>query len=245
MLIIPAIDLHAGKCVRLTQGQRDSTKVYDEDPIAVALRFEAEGAGMLHVVDLDGAFTEANSRNRAVLREIIRSVNVPVQFGGGLRSLRQVKGMIDLGVTRVVIGTLVIEAPEVLTKMLHLLGGRHIAVGIDAQDGQVVMHGWEIKAAMSAVTLARKVATMGVERIIYTDTQRDGTLEGLNIDQTCLIANASGLKVTASGGVSSLEDLKRLKEASDCGIDSVIVGKALYEGRFTFSQARQALLEGP
>jgi phosphoribosylformimino-5-aminoimidazole carboxamide ribotide isomerase len=245
MLIIPAIDLRAGKCVRLTQGRRDSTRIYYADPIAVALHFEAEGAGMLHLVDLDGAFSEDNSRNRAVLREIIRNVNVPVQFGGGLRSLRQVKEMIDLGVTRVVIGTLVIEAPELLTKMLHLFGSRHIAVGIDAQDGQVVMHGWETKAEMSAITLARKVASMGAERIIYTDVQRDGTLTGPNIKQTCKISSHSGLKVTASGGVSSLEDLKRLKEVSDCGIDSVIVGKALYEGRFTFSQARQALLVGP
>src|SRR5437762_10181373 len=120
MLIIPAIDLRAGKCVRLTQGRRDSTKVYDEDPVAVARRFEADGAGMVHVVDLDAAFGESNSRNRAALREIIRTVNVPVQFGGGLRSLLQAKEMIELGVTRVVIGTLVIEAPDVLTKMLHL-----------------------------------------------------------------------------------------------------------------------------
>src|SRR6266508_3699711 len=122
MLIIPAIDLRAGKCVRLTQGRRDSTKVYDEDPVAVARSFEAEGAGMLHLVDLDGAFSEGNSRNRAVLRDIIRSVEIPVQLGGGLRSLRQVKEVIDLGVTRVVIGTLVIEKPEVFTKMLHLFG---------------------------------------------------------------------------------------------------------------------------
>ena len=240
MQIIPAIDLRAGKCVRLTQGRRDSTKVYDEDPLAVARRFEAAGAGMLHVVDLDGAFSEKNSQNRAAVRDIIRSVNIPIQFGGGLRSLRQVKETIDLGVTRVVIGTLVIEAPEVFTKILHLFGARHIAVGIDAQDGQVAMHGWETKTAMSALVLARKVATMGVERIIYTDIGRDGTLQGPNIDQTCAIAGV-GLKVTASGGISSLQDLRNLKAASSCGIDSVIVGKALYEQKFTLKAALDAV----
>jgi len=240
MLIIPAIDLRNGNCVRLKQGLKDSAKIYDDDPVAVARAFEVDGAQMLHIVDLDGAFSEPNSRNRAALREIIRSVNIPVQLGGGLRSLRQVKEIIDLGVTKVVIGTLVIEAPEVFMKMLNLFGARHIAVGIDAREGEVVMHGWETKAAITALNLARKVALLGVERIVYTDIQRDGTLEGPNIDQTCMIAKTCGLKVTASGGVSSLEDIKMLQTLNKEGIDSVIVGKALYEGRFTLAEALRA-----
>ena len=241
MVIIPAIDLRGGKCVRLTQGSRHSTKVYDEDPREVALRFESEGAVMLHIVDLDGAFSDANSDNRTMLREIIRSVKVPIQFGGGLRDLKQVKEIIDAGVARVVVGTVVIEAPDLFGKMISLFGSRRIAVAIDARDDQVVMHGWEAEAALNAVTLAVRVASMGAERIIYTDVRRDGTLNGPNIRQTCEIAKRSGLKVTASGGVSSLADLERIKEAGEFGIDSVIVGKALYEGRFTLAQAQQAI----
>jgi phosphoribosylformimino-5-aminoimidazole carboxamide ribotide isomerase len=240
MLIIPAIDLSNGRCVRLTQGKRESLKIYDQDPIAVALRFEAEGAGMLHVVDLDAAFAAVNSRNRSVLREIIRQTNIPVQFGGGLRSQCQIKEVMDLGVTRVVVGTLVVEAPENLPGMLHLFGGKHIAIGIDAKDGQVVMHGWQTTAAISALTLARKVAALGAERIIYTDVDRDGTLKGPNLEQTRLIAE-SGLKVTASGGISSVQDLKNLCAVEESGVDSVIVGKALYEGRFTLNEAIRAV----
>ena len=236
MLIIPAIDLSNGCCVRLTQGLKNSAKVYDNDPVRMAHSFEADGAAMLHIVDLDGAFAESNSRNRAALQEIIREINIPIQFGGGLRSLDQVKEVIDLGVSRVVIGTLAVEAPELLSQMLELFGPKHIAVGIDAKEGEVMMHGWETKAAISAVDLARNVVSMGVERIIYTDVQRDGMLTGPNINQTCLIAGI-GVKVTASGGISSLDDLQNLRVASRCGIDSVIVGKALYERRFTLMEA--------
>ncbi len=240
MLVIPAIDLSNGCCVRLAQGLKNSVKVYDNDPVRMACSFEADGAEMLHIVDLDSAFAESNFRNRAALREIIREISIPIQFGGGLRSLRQVQAVIDLGVRRVVIGTLAVEAPEVLSQVLELFGAGQVAVGIDAKDGEVVMHGWETKAAISAIDLARKVASMGVERIIYTDVQRDGMLTGPNIKQTCLIAGI-GVKVTASGGISSLEDLQDLIVASRCGIDSVIVGKALYEKRFTLIEALTVL----
>src|SRR5205085_502509 len=167
MLIIPAIDLRDGKCVRLTQGRRQEVKVYDGDPVLIARKFENAGARMLHVVDLDGAFADRNSKNRKVVRRIIRAVEIPVQFGGGLRS----------------------------------------------------------------------VADAGVDRIVYTDVARDGMLSGVNLEQTCSIARESGLRVTASGGVSSLKDLRQLKTISRCGVDSVIVGKALYEGRFTLQEA--------
>jgi phosphoribosylformimino-5-aminoimidazole carboxamide ribotide isomerase len=240
MLIIPAIDLRQGHCVRLTQGRKDSAKIYDDDAVRVARAFAAEGAQMLHVVDLDAAFSEDNKRNRAVLREVIRAVNIPVQFGGGLRSLDQVKQVIDLGVTRVVVGTLAIEAPEVLGKLLQMFGSKHIAIGIDAKDGQVVVHGWETKAPISAVGLARKVAAMGAERVIYTDVARDGTLSGPNLKQTSLIAE-TGLKVTASGGVASLKDLHDFSSLSGSGIDSIIIGKALYEARFTLKEALNAV----
>jgi phosphoribosylformimino-5-aminoimidazole carboxamide ribotide isomerase len=237
MLILPAIDLRNGRCVRLTQGRKDTAKVYDASPIDVAQAFQLAGARMLHVVDLDGAFGDPNAINLEVLRELIRHIDIAVQFGGGLRSTGDVEQVIELGVTRVVIGTVAAESIELLTEMLHLFGGKHLAVGIDAQDGMVMTRGWEREGQIRALDLARNVAAIGVERIVYTDVRRDGTLTGPSIEQTANIARESGLKVTASGGVSSLDDLRRLKSVSDSGIDSVIVGKAFYEGRFTFAEA--------
>jgi len=237
MLVIPAIDLRQGKCVRLTQGRKEAVTAYDGDPARIAENFERDGARMLHVVDLDGAFSESNGRNRDVLGDIVRAVSIPVQFGGGLRGAKDVEQVISLGVARIVIGTLAVESPAMLAKFVGLFGVDHVAVGIDARNGQVVTRGWETEDQMSALTLARRVAAAGVERIIYTDVQRDGTLIGVNIDQTCLIAETSGLKITASGGVASLADLKRLGAVSHCGVDSVIVGKALYEERFTLADA--------
>jgi len=237
MMILPAIDLRDGRCVRLTQGRKHSTKVYDSDPVEVAKAFQASGAEMLHVVDLDGAFAEPNSSNRQVLGEIIRAVDIPIQFGGGMRSTKTIKEVIDLGVARVVVGTVAAESPEMLTKMIDLFGSERVAVGIDAQYGKVMTRGWEQQEPIRALDLARKVAAQGVARIVYTDIMRDGLLEGPNIEQTCMIARESGLNVTASGGVSSLSDLENLKAVSGCGIDSVIVGKALYEGLFTLEEA--------
>jgi len=237
MIVIPAVDLRQGKCVRLIQGRKDAATVYDGDPVRIAEAFENDGARMLHVVDLDGAFAESNERNRHVLRDLVRAVRIPVQFGGGLRTTKDIEQVINLGVARVVIGTLAVESPDALAKIVRQFGVQRVAVGIDARNGQVVTRGWETEEQMSALTLARQVAAAGVERIIYTDVQRDGTLIGVNIDQTCLIARSSGLKVTASGGVASLEDLERLRAVSHCGVDSVIVGKALYEGRFTLPDA--------
>jgi len=236
MLIIPAIDLRCGHCVRLTQGRRDSAKVYEGDPIEIARTFEAAGARMLHVVDLDGAFCEANVRNRQVLREIVQATGIPLQFGGGLRGTEDVSEVIGLGVARVVIGTLAVESPETLRRILRRFGRERIAVAIDAKEGRVVTSGWEKEEAISALDFAHQIASLGAARIIYTDVARDGLLTGPNIEGTCAIARASGLKVTASGGVSSLEDIERLATAN-CGIDSVIVGKALYEGRFTIEEA--------
>lgn len=243
MLILPAIDLRAGRCVRLTQGRKDTAKIYDANPVDVAQAFEAAGARMLHVVDLDGAFSEPNSRNHQVLRNIVRAIEIPVQFGGGVRSRRDATAVLDLGVSRIVIGTMAVESPELLTKMLRQFAQGQIAVGIDAQNGKVVTRGWQTQEQIEALVLARKFADLGAERIVHTDTLRDGMLAGVNIDQVCAIARESGLRVTASGGVSSLDDLRRLKAVSEFGIDSVIVGKALYEGRFTMEQAMEAVEE--
>ena len=236
MLIIPAIDLRAGRCVRLTQGRRDSTKVYDGDPIDIARGYEAAGVRMLHVVDLDGAFAEPNSANRQVLGEIVRAINIPLQFGGGLRNVEQVEQVIKLGVHRVVLGTLAVAAIETLKELLRMFGSERIAVAIDAKGGQVVTEGWEKAETLPATSFASELASVGVERIIYTDVSRDGMLSGINVEATCDIARVSGLKVTASGGISSLEDIRRVS-CTRCGIDSMIVGKALYEKYFTIQEA--------
>ena len=237
MVIIPAIDLRDGRCVRLVQGRKDNTTVYDGDPVGIALGYEAHGAQIIHLVDLDGAFSDPNSRNRQVLREIISNISIPVQFGGGLRNLDQIAQVIELGVSRVVIGTLAVETPKSLDQALSLFGAGRLAIGIDARDGQVLTRGWEREGKISALELAKEVAAVGIERIVYTDVARDGMLTGVNVEQTSVIARESGLKVTASGGVSSLADITRLKATGEAGIDSVIIGKALYEGRFTLEEA--------
>lgn len=236
MLIIPAIDLKDGRCVRLTQGRKQDVKVYDGDPVEIARGFEDSGARMLHVVDLDGAFAGADSRNRKVVRKIIRALEIPVQFGGGLRTVHDVQQLIEFGAAQVVIGTLAAESPETLEKFVQLFGFR-ICVGIDARQGHVMTRGWEREEELTALQLAQRVADAGVDRIVYTDIARDGMLEGVNVEQTCAVARESGLRVTASGGVSSLADIERLRGASACGVDSVIVGKALYEGRFKLQEA--------
>jgi phosphoribosylformimino-5-aminoimidazole carboxamide ribotide isomerase len=243
--IIPAIDLRGGRCVRLTQGRKDNATVYDGDPTEIAKSYQAAGAQMIHIVDLDGAFSESNSRNRQVLREIISVIRIPVQFGGGIRTQENVTQLLDLGVARVVIGTLAVEAPESLDHALQSFGAERILVGIDARDGQVLTRGWESEGKLSALELAKRVRFAGVERIVYTDVARDGMLTGVNLEQTCAIARESGLKVIASGGVSSLGDIEQLLSASVAvnesepagAIDSVIIGKALYEGRFTLEEA--------
>jgi phosphoribosylformimino-5-aminoimidazole carboxamide ribotide isomerase len=241
MLIIPAIDLRNGQCVRLAQGRKESATVYTGDPIETALMFEEQGARMLHVVDLDGAFAENNVRNRKVLGELVAAVRIPIQFGGGVRNVRDAEEVRGLGVARIVVGTIAIESPETLKEILDKSGSESVAVGIDARDGKVVTRGWETQANVSALDLARQVALLGVQRIVYTDVHRDGMLSGVNFEQTRLIAEASGVKVTASGGVSSLDDFRRVASVSQYGVDSVIVGKAFYEGRFTFEQAQLAV----
>lgn len=244
MLIIPAIDLREGLCVRLTQGRKEDVKVYAADPAELAHDYQDSGAQWLHIVDLDGAFSDPNSRNRQVLGEIISRIEIPVQFGGGLRSLADIEQVIELGVARVVLGTLAVESPEVLAEALGLFGAERVAVGIDARNGRVLTRGWNTDGELSALELAQRVAGLGVERIVYTDIARDGMLTGINIEQTCTIARESGLKVTASGGIASLADLAKLRTAcsverpaSKGCVDSVIIGKALYEGRFTLEDA--------
>lgn len=239
MLIIPAIDLKNGLCVRLLQGRKSEMTVYNENPIEVAREFATAGAEMIHVVDLDGAFNETDSPNRAIVRRIVDAVDIPIEFGGGIRTADDVRQLCDVGVARVVLGTVAAESPDALQRFVDEFSSR-ICVGIDARDGRVMTRGWETATPLLAVALARSVAECGVERIIYTDIARDGALVGPNIQQTLAVAEAADVRVTASGGVSSLDDIKRLRDAGDVRIDSVIVGKALYEGKFRLEEAIQA-----
>ena len=236
MLVIPAIDLKNGSCVRLVQGRQADVTVYDEDPVAIAKQFAAAGARMIHVVDLDGAFKGGESPNRAVMKKIVEAVDAGVEFGGGIRSVDDVQQLCDAGVARVVVGTMAVESPELLKELITRFGEK-ICVGIDARDGQVMTRGWEEGTRISAVDLAGNVASAGIKRIVYTDIARDGMLTGPNVEQTVAVARAAKVPVTASGGVSSLDDIKRLRDAGEPLLDSVIVGKALYEQKFRLEDA--------
>jgi phosphoribosylformimino-5-aminoimidazole carboxamide ribotide isomerase len=239
MIVIPAIDLKNGVCVRLMQGRKSDVTVYNDDPVEVAKEFASAGAQMIHVVDLDGAFSETDSPNRAVVKRIVETVDVPVEFGGGVRSIDDAEVLSREGVARIVLGTIAAESPDSLKQFVDRFESK-ICVGIDARDGRVMSRGWETSTSIDAVDLARTVAACGVQRIIYTDIARDGTLVGPNIDQTLAVARAANVRVTASGGVSGLDDIKRLRDADDSRIDSVIVGKALYEGKFKLEEAIRA-----
>ncbi len=194
---------------------------------------------MLHIVNLDGAMNLDDSKNLRALSDILYSVNLPIQFGGGVRSISDVQRLDDLGVTRIVVGTTAIENPLLLQNMLDEFAST-IVVGIDARNGIVALRGWQKMSDMTALDLAQKVAEMGVERIVYTDIARDGMMSGINLEATQEIAEATGLKVTASGGVATLDDIYAVKELEEFGVDSLIIGKALYEGSFTLEDALDA-----
>lgn len=234
MRVIPAIDLKSGSCVRLLQGRKTDVTVYDENPVEVARQFAAAGARMIHVVDLDGAFE--GGENRAVVKKIVAAVDVPIEFGGGIRSVADVQELCDAGVAQVVLGTVAVESPDLLRKLIDTFVEK-ICVGIDARNGQVTTHGWETVTRISSVELAQNVVSLGIKRIIYTDIARDGMLTGPNIEQTVAVAREAQVRVTASGGVSSLDDIKRLRDAGEPLLDSVIVGKALYEQKFKLEDA--------
>jgi phosphoribosylformimino-5-aminoimidazole carboxamide ribotide isomerase len=208
--------------------------VYDENPVEVAKQFAAAGARMIHVVDLDGAFKGGESPNRAVVKQIAAAVTVPIEFGGGVRTIDDVRQLCDAGVSRVVLGTVAVQSPELLKELVEKFD---VCVGIDARDGQVMTHGWVSETRIRAIDLARSVADYGVKRIIYTDISRDGMLTGPNVEQTVAVARAANVHVTASGGVSSLDDIRRLRDAGEPLLESVIVGKALYEQKFKLEDA--------
>ena len=236
MTIFPAIDLRRGRCVRLYQGDPEKEVVFGDDPVAIAQEWVAQGAEWLHVVNLDGAFGEA-SDNLNVLHQILEHVQANVQFGGGLRSLADIDRAMRLGVRRVVLGTLAITAPEILAQALERWGAERIAVGIDAREGRVATHGWTQTTAVDAVELARHVRALGVTHVVYTDIARDGTMRGPDVAGTRRLAEATGLRVIASGGVASLNDVKALKFLEPLGVEGIIIGQALYTGAIDLREA--------
>lgn len=231
ILVIPAIDLRNGKCVRLVKGEAGTERIYSADPTRMAVIWRGENFKALHVVDLDGAF-EGKPVNLAALKSIVDAVDIPVEFGGGLRTYEAVKQALDIGIYRAIIGTAAVKDEVLLVRLLQEFGPRRIAVGIDMLDGIVKIKGWTDSSGLSAVDLGKTLKSLGVARVIYTDISRDGTLKGANVGAMKEFAVETGLRVTASGGVKSYEDLIRLQELESFGVDSVIVGKALYENRF-------------
>lgn len=238
MIVIPAIDLRGGRTVRLVEGASDRETRYDVNPVEVAAGFERDGARILHLVDLDGAFGgSAGQANREVIRGILESVSIPVELGGGLRNEPTVEAALESGAHWAILGTAAVENFRLVEGLAGRYPGR-IVVGIDARDGRVATRGWTDVTDVDAVELGRRVRDVGVDRVIYTDIARDGKLEGPNLEATLRFAEATGLDVTVSGGVSSVDDVRAI--AATAAIHSCIIGKAIYERRLTVSEAIRA-----
>ena len=233
MQLYPAIDMKNGKCVRLTQGLFDNVKVYGDSPADMAKLWVSQGATFLHLVDLDGALA-GHSVNESAIRAVVQQVDVPVELGGGLRSIEAVKSMLDLGVSRCIIGTKAAERPEFIRELVDAFGPERIVAGVDAKEGMVAVDGWERTSEMTASDLSLKMKEYGVQHIVYTDISRDGMLSGPNVTYTKMLTEKTGLDVIASGGVSCMEDLDMLYEN---GISGVIIGKALYENKIHLTEA--------
>ncbi len=233
MLVIAAIDLKGGQCVRLTQGDMNNVTVFADDPVEMAKRWEAEGARLIHVVDLDGAI-EGSAKNFEAVKRIVESVNVPVQIGGGIRNLEVAEKYLALaGLKQVILGTAAIKDPDFLVELIKR-HPRRVAVGIDAKDGLVAIKGWVEVTDMKAVDLARRLEGVGVACIIYTDIARDGMMKGPNVEATAELADSVTIPVIASGGISSISDVERYRKTA---VEGVLIGRALYTGDIDLAEA--------
>ncbi len=243
--LFPAIDLRHGRCVRLKQGDPHAETIFSDDPAAMARHWADQGASWLHVVNLDGAFGDASTPEAALpinlqrLRQIRTAMDLPIQFGGGIRTLADIALALELGATRVVLGTVAVKNPGMVSEALARFGPERIVVGIDARQGLVATHGWLDTSEVRAVDLARAMKEAGVLRTVYTDISRDGMLTGVNVAASVELARASGLRVIASGGVGSLDDIRALLDHEADGIEGVIIGQALYTEQLTLREALQ------
>lgn len=233
MQLYPAIDLKNGQCVRLKQGEFKEITVYSDKPEEIAALWQEQGATYLHLVDLDGALA-GHSVNEEVIRKIVNTVSIPVEIGGGIRSEEAIASMLSLGVARVIIGTKAVKQPEFIRDMIEKFGADRIVLGVDAKDGMVAVEGWETVSEITASDLCSRMKEYGIRHIVYTDISRDGMLIGPNVAYTKKLTDETGLDVIASGGMSSMEDLRQLYEA---GVQGAIIGKALYEKRIDLSEA--------
>lgn len=233
MILFPAIDIKNGQCVRLKQGNFQDMLVYSEMPLRIAKQWEAAGASFIHIVDLDGALL-GHSVNNEVISSIVSEVKIPVQVGGGIRSIKDIETKLNLGVERVIIGTKAVKDPAFIKEAINTFGADKIVIGIDAKDGMVAIEGWETISTYQAVALAMEMKKYGAKTIVYTDISKDGMLQGPNISHTKEMVDITGLNIIASGGVSSLKDLEMLSEINVYG---AIMGKALYENRIDLKAA--------
>jgi phosphoribosylformimino-5-aminoimidazole carboxamide ribotide isomerase len=238
MLIIPALDIKDGHCVRLKQGKMSETTVFSEDPVGMAKHWQSEGARRLHLVDLNGA-AAGKPKNEAVIRAILQGLggSLPVQLGGGIRDLDTIEHYLDLGISYIIIGTAAVKNPGFLQDACTAFSG-HIIVSLDAKDGKVAVEGWSKMTGHDVVDLAKKFQDYGVEAIIYTDIGRDGMLTGVNIDATLKLARELRVPVVASGGLTGLEDVKALCKIESEGITGVVTGRAIYQGTLDFKKAQ-------
>lgn len=235
MLVLPAIDIRGGKCVRLFRGNFSQETVFSDRPAQMAEKWEKTGAKCLHLVDLDGALA-GESKNLPVIKEIIDTIGIPVELGGGVRTIKNIENLLAAGVSKVILGSAAVSNPKLVKEACQLFGDK-IIVGIDAKDGIVAVEGWAVSGNVHADELAKKMAAVGVERIVYTDISRDGTLLGINVQATAALAKSSGIKVIASGGLSSLDEIRELKKHENDGIAGVIAGKAIYTGALDLKEA--------
>ncbi len=240
MLLIPAIDLRNGFCVRLLQGESDKETVYSNDPAAMAVRFEEAGAKRLHLVDLDGAF-QGEGANISSIRSILKNVSIPVQIGGGLRTEEDIDRMLALGVSAVIVGTMAVKHPDVLEKLLKKYTDEQIILGIDARNRKVSIEGWKESTEIQDVKFALRWKNSGIKRVVFTDISRDGMLSGPNLAALREMAEHTGLKIVASGGISSMDDLEQLKTLEPNGVDQAISGKAIYEGKIDLKRVFKCL----
>ena len=237
MEIIPAIDLKDGRCVRLFQGDFNQETVFSDDPLAMAQSWQDQGSQRLHVVDLDGAI-RGKPVHLEIISSIVKTLDIPVQVGGGIRDLSSAEAWIEIGVARVVIGTAAVRDPDMVQEVCRKLGSEKIVVSVDAKDGLVALQGWQESSSVTVLDLASQMAKLGVVRLLYTDIARDGALTGPDLVTNARLTSETDLAIQASGGVSSLEDLRRLLRT---GVEGVIIGRALYTGTVSLPNALEAI----